>query len=220
MKAISVQNPYATWILLGEKTIEVRSWQTEYRGDLLICSSGMPKIPGMISGCAMCIVSLDDVKPFKKSEMEAACLDEYPGRGNYSWHISNVRIVKPVPVKGKLNFYNVDDALIEIIDDGTLSREESDAIFEKYVMPASYKYEKIGLYLYEKSTETIVRWRVGQDALEYISNDEKEWQLTESGSKYEQAFYEDDEGVEWEEMTEKQAHKLMDSWGIAKPYDE
>lgn len=220
MKAISVQNPYAHWIMCGEKTIEVRSWNTEHRGDLLICSSASPKIPAMISGHALCIVSLDNVTKLKKKDMEAACLDEMPEGDCFAWHLSNVRIVKPVPVKGKLNFYNVDDEQIEIIDDGTLSPEQTEEIFLKYIVPVSYKYGKIGYYYLEKKSGNIVRWRVGQDALEFMSKGSSEWAYTEPESEYEKAFYEGAGNCDLELIEDKEAHKILDAWGVAKPYGE
>ena len=60
MKAISIKNPYATQILRGTKTIEYRSWDTKHCGDLLVCSSANPKVPGMLSGYAICVVNLVD----------------------------------------------------------------------------------------------------------------------------------------------------------------
>lgn len=36
MKAITIIQPWATLIALGEKRIETRSWKTSYRGELLI----------------------------------------------------------------------------------------------------------------------------------------------------------------------------------------
>ena len=145
MKAISVQNPWAHFITTGEKSIEVRSWNTEHRGDLLICSSSAPKIPGMISGCAVCIVSLDDVTPFKRKHLEAACMDEMPEPKSYAWHLSNVRLIKPFPVKGKLNFYNVEDEqIVELVgENGKLSDEEINAAFNEYYMPLTYKFNQI-----------------------------------------------------------------------------
>jgi activating signal cointegrator 1 len=38
LKGLSVRQPYAALIAQGSKTIEVRSWNTSYRGDVLICS--------------------------------------------------------------------------------------------------------------------------------------------------------------------------------------
>jgi len=39
MKALSVKQPWANKIASGEKTIEVRTWYTHYRGPLLIVLS-------------------------------------------------------------------------------------------------------------------------------------------------------------------------------------
>lgn len=220
MKAISIQNPFAHWIMTGEKTIEVRSWNTEHRGDLLICSSASPQIPGMISGQALCIVSLDKVTQFRRNHLEAACIDEMPNPGSFAWHLSNVRIVKPFPVKGKLNFYYIDDDLIEVIDDGTLSPEQTDEVLLKYIMPISYKYGKIGTYYLEKKSGDLVRWRVGQVALEYIKKGSSVWSLSEPDSEYEKEFYDGNGDCELEPITDKQAHKLLDEWGIKKPYGE
>ena len=220
MKAISVQNPFAHWIMCGEKTIEVRTWNTEHRGDLLICSSASPKIPAMISGHALCIVSLDKVTKLKKKDLEAACMDEMPDGDCYAWHLSKVRIVKPIPVKGKLNFYNVDDELIEIIDDGTLTPEQTDEVFLKYIAPVSFKYGQIGYYYEDKTTGKLVRWRVGQDALEYMGKGDLTWTLTEPNSEYEKAFYDGIGKCELEMLEDKAAHKILDSWGIEKPYGE
>lgn len=222
MKAISVQNPWAHFITCGEKTIECRSWNTEHRGDLLICSSSNPKIPGMISGYAVCIVSLDDVTPFRRKHLEGACMDEMPEPNSYAWHLSNVRLIKPIPVKGKLNFYNVEDELVEIFvgeNGNDLTDEEKDAVLTEYYMPLAYKFNQIGLYFKDKNSDTIVRWRVGQNELEYYTPDAKEWKLTEEASVYEQAFYEGSSDC-LEEITPAAAHKLLDSWGCAKPYGE
>ena len=104
MKAISIKNPYATQILRGTKTIEYRSWDTKHRGDLLICSSANPKVPGMLSGYALCIVNLVETTYNRAEDI-------------YEWHLENVRKIKAFPVSGKLNFFDVDDALIHFIDE-------------------------------------------------------------------------------------------------------
>lgn len=141
MKAISIRNPYAHFILCGEKGIECRTWQTDYRGDLLICSSANPKIKYSICGHALCIVRLDSIEPFKKEHLDAACLSDMPEGKCYAWHFTDVRVIKPFPVKGKLNFFNVDDNLIEIIDNGddSMSEEEAGALYAQYFEPLLYK---------------------------------------------------------------------------------
>ncbi|HFC8533055.1 TPA: ASCH domain-containing protein [Neisseria lactamica] len=50
MKALSVRQPYAFLIGNCEKSIELRSWKTDYRGDLLICASKSEKDAWVILG--------------------------------------------------------------------------------------------------------------------------------------------------------------------------
>lgn len=146
MKAISIQQPFAHWIMCGEKNYEYRTWSTDHRGDLLICSSANPKIEGTIPGHALCIVNVTDVIQVNKKNYQELELDEPPARGEklYAWKLENVVIIKPFPVKGKLNFYYIDDELIEIIDDGSdlMSEEEANALIEKYIMPLLYQPKK------------------------------------------------------------------------------
>lgn len=146
MKALSVRNPWAHLIMCGEKEFEFRSWRTDYRGDLLICSSANPKIKNTICGHALCVVRLNDVievttKNYRDFELERSDLT---GGKLYAWQLTDVRVIKPLPVKGKLNFFNVDDELIEIIDNGddNLTDEEADELYKKYIEPLLYKGKK------------------------------------------------------------------------------
>ena len=141
MKAISIRNPYAHFILCGEKTVECRSWQTDYRGDVLICSSANPKIKNTVCGHALCIARLDSIEPFKKEHLHDACMGDIPDGKNYAWHLTDIRVIKPFPVKGKLNFFAVDDSLIEIIDNGddSLTEEEATELYQKHFAPLLYK---------------------------------------------------------------------------------
>lgn len=140
MKAISIRNPYAHDILIGDKTVECRSWQTDYRGDLLICSSANPKIKNTICGHAVCIVRLEKIEPFTKEHLEAACLYDMPEGKNYAWHITKLRHIKPFPVKGQLSLFEVDDSQIEVLMDGDadITEEEAQAFYDKYIAPYLY----------------------------------------------------------------------------------
>ena len=144
MKAISIRNPYAHFILCGEKTIECRSWKTEYRGDLVICSSANPKIENTICGHAICVVRLDKIETFTEKHLEAACMDEMPEEENFAWHLTDLRMIKPFPVKGKLNIYEVDDSQVEILMNGDeeISDEEAQAVYDKYIAPYLYTRNK------------------------------------------------------------------------------
>lgn len=103
MKALSIKNPYATYIILGEKTVEVRSWRTKYRGPLLIVSSASPKIG--LTGHALGFVELVECRPFRPRDARAACGPWEPGF--YAWVLGRPRAIRPFPVKGQLNLYPV-----------------------------------------------------------------------------------------------------------------
>lgn len=117
-KALSVKQPYAGYIANGEKTIEVRSKSTSYRGELLICASKdgkpEPNAPGF--GCTIAFVDLYDCKPLTSltdEEWKRTKLPEYlvqklkqPGRG-YGWFLKNPRRVIEFPVKGQLGIFNL-----------------------------------------------------------------------------------------------------------------
>lgn len=144
MKALSVRNPYAHFIFSGEKEFEFRTWRTEYRGDLLICSSSNPKIKDTINGYALCVVRLNEIFEVTAKNYKDFGLDEKPDGKLYAWQLTDNRTIKPFPVKGKLNFFNVDDELIEIIDNGddSLTQEEADELYTKYIEPLLYKGKK------------------------------------------------------------------------------
>lgn len=126
MKAISIQQPFAFEILSGQKTIEVRTWDTLYRGDLLICSSGKPAFSKMemeeaeeeygctfLYGQALAVVCLADVRHRRKGDEEKALMDEIDPEA-CCWVIEDVRPVIPFPVKGKQGLYEIDDNLITL----------------------------------------------------------------------------------------------------------
>ena len=52
MKAISLWQPWASLLVLGEKKIETRSWDTGYRGPLLIHAAKRQNISELIALCA------------------------------------------------------------------------------------------------------------------------------------------------------------------------
>lgn len=108
MKALSIHPAPAGLILIGDKTIECRSWSTDYRGDLLICSTAKV-VKDTIPGHALCVVTLADVEPFTKKHLKAACMtarDFSPGL--FAWKLENLRLIKPIPLKGKLSLWNYD----------------------------------------------------------------------------------------------------------------
>ena len=123
-RALTVKQPYANDIVTpaymdceglvyGVKSIEVRSRNTSYRGDILICSSSKPVIPGMESGVTLGLVELYDVKPIKDFTIDdwdktRIPRDKRPNITNgYGWLLRNPRKVVEVPIKGQLGIYNL-----------------------------------------------------------------------------------------------------------------
>ena len=134
MKALSIKQPWANFILDGSKTIEIKSWQTLYRGDLLICASQTPasflkktsivdsegrnKVVDkefeveeyMYFGKGLFIAELYDIQPMKKEDEDQALADLLPEC--FSWFLRNVRPVILFEVTGRLNLFDVSDLLI------------------------------------------------------------------------------------------------------------
>lgn len=108
MKALSIHPVYAAWIFAEEKTVECRTWSTQYRGDILICSTAK-KVKNTIPGHALCVVRLVDIVPFGKQHLKPACMQPSDFKpGMYAWILDNVRPIKPIPIKGKLSLWNYD----------------------------------------------------------------------------------------------------------------
>ena len=104
MKALSIRQPWANMISSGKKTIETRKWYTSYRGQLLIVSSKKPPIQP--AGYALAIAELIDCRLMTKKDEEEACCDWYPQA--YAWILTNIKRIKPFPVKGQLGLFDVD----------------------------------------------------------------------------------------------------------------
>jgi hypothetical protein len=115
MKVLSLKQPWAELVLLGDKTIEIRKWNTNFRGKFLIHASrnpdedamkrfGFEELPfGFILGEA----ELVDVKHYNKEEFEKdkdlhLATSEW---GDYGFILKNVKRIKPIATKGALGFW-------------------------------------------------------------------------------------------------------------------
>lgn len=116
MKALSLKQPFAELILQGRKTIELRKWNTHFRGDFLIHASkqadqaamkqfGFDVLPcGFIVGKA----TLADVKEYgSEKEFDEDKEKHLASRewGMYGFILKNVERCRPTAAKGKLNFW-------------------------------------------------------------------------------------------------------------------
>lgn len=115
MKALTIYPDFAMSIVVGTKTVECRTWTTDYRGPILITSSAK-KIKHTIPGHALGVVDLVDIVPFKRCHIEPAGMTGMPRGKCYAWILENPRCIKPIPVKGKLSLWNfADDDKIEYL---------------------------------------------------------------------------------------------------------
>ena len=116
IRVLSVRQPWASLIAAGEKTIELRSWSTRYRGSVLIVA-GVGKWKGETKyscgprGVAICLVDLVDVRPVLPSDAGRACLPP-PAGFDFAWCLKNPRPVPHVRVLGKLGLYRADAELL------------------------------------------------------------------------------------------------------------
>ena len=129
MKVLSLTEPYATLIKNGIKTIETRSWKTNYRGKLYIHASST-KIPKeyrenhelmslvdinnlnygyIICSCELvdCIIMTDEFINNIKNNMKNEYITGIYSKGRYAWILKNVEVLKdPIKAKGHLGVWN------------------------------------------------------------------------------------------------------------------
>ncbi len=146
MKALSIIPCYAMDILEGYKTVECRTWKTDYRGSILICASSR-KMHRCICGHTLCLVDLVDIVPFTKEHLKDACMEQLPSDPCYAWILKNIRPVVPVPAKGKLHLWDYDGDVELISEKKFNSKKTEDEFWDwynslVYLSPRGLKYEK------------------------------------------------------------------------------
>ena len=100
MKVLSIKQPWIELILLGRKTVEFRSWTTDFRGEFLLHSSKKPDL-----SCRSDL-SLDKLEYGKIIGIAELVDVEDFGDGQYGFHLSNVRRIKSISHNGLLYFWN------------------------------------------------------------------------------------------------------------------
>ena len=121
--ALSIRQPWAWLIVNGHKPVENRDWRTNYRGPVLI-HAGKTKDPENYAAMQICellgieLPPLDDL-PRGGIVGEATlydCVTEYDSPWFFGEHGFLLRDARPlpfVPLRGWLNFFNVDPAVLK-----------------------------------------------------------------------------------------------------------
>ena len=119
MKALSIKQPWAELILWGKKKIELRKWNTKFRGTFYIHASGnidkkmmekykFEELPKQsIAGKARLV----DVKIYKDEKEFLKDSKKHLGSniklGKYGFILKDAKRVKPFSYKGQLRFFDV-----------------------------------------------------------------------------------------------------------------
>lgn len=117
MKALSIKQPWAELILQGKKKIEIRKWNTKFRGEFYIHASKTPDKEAMKRfgfeslpyGFIVGKTKLIDVKNYKDKEefdkdkeLHLSTFDW----GNFGFLLEDVKRIERIPAKGNLGFWD------------------------------------------------------------------------------------------------------------------
>ncbi|HEY2865156.1 MAG TPA: ASCH domain-containing protein [Casimicrobiaceae bacterium] len=120
MRALVLRQPWANLVRDGLKKIEVRSWETGHRGDLLICAAKRPnpdlEYDGNLPlGATICVVTVTDCRLLRRADCRPAMLGPDGwlfNEGAFAWVLANPRRLVPRPTVGKLGLFDVPSDLI------------------------------------------------------------------------------------------------------------
>ena len=127
MKVLTIKQPYATLIAEGIKKYEFRTWKTKYRGEILIHAGkgtdqkAMEKYKYLNlvypTGCIIakatitdCLKIDDTVRKILLSENSIiySNIIKHTEWNGYGFKLENVKKIKPIPISGKLSFWEFD----------------------------------------------------------------------------------------------------------------
>ena len=130
MKCLSLKQPFADLLALGEKIIELRKWNTKFRDKFLIhasknidieaCERLDITIDKLTKGAIIGSAFLYDVKEYKNQEefnkdkqKHFSVISKYFDGYKYGFLIKDARMFKTsVSYSGRLGFFEVNDSII------------------------------------------------------------------------------------------------------------
>lgn len=116
MKALSLKQPFAELVLSGKKTIELRKWNTKFRGEFYVHASQTPDHSAMKrfgyselpTGAILGKVTLVAVKKYSSDREHIEDRNKHLANsvwGNHGFILENPKRITPIPCKGKLGFW-------------------------------------------------------------------------------------------------------------------
>ncbi len=139
MKCLSVCQPFAELIIQGKKTIELRKWNTKFRGEFLVHAAKniliedckrMKISSSITTGAIIGKVKLTDVKKYesdkelKSDKKKHHSLSDIT-KNKYGFILESPKKLRvPIPYSGKLNFFEFhpdemknDDVKIDLFEE-------------------------------------------------------------------------------------------------------
>ena len=141
MKCLSISQPFADLIISGKKIIELRKWNTNFRGEFLIHAPIKIRIEDckrlkitkkLVTGVIIGKAELYDVKKYNSSkEVKKDQKFHFASKNfqdkTFGFKIKNVKPLRiPIPWKGQLGFFDVElskariknkDIVTDIVDE-------------------------------------------------------------------------------------------------------
>lgn len=135
-KALTIRQPWASMIIAGLKTIEVRNWRTDYRGPIWVHAARQPDRiirqlnPGLLARLenfakwigwpeafpARCIIGqteIIDCRPLAQNDQAAACC---ACEGQFGLILANtLALARPHSIAGALSFWHVPDSVADLL---------------------------------------------------------------------------------------------------------
>jgi len=139
MKCLSVCQPFADLIIQGKKTIELRKWNTKFRGEFLVHAAQKIRLDDckrlkiksdLIVGSIIGKVELIDVKEYQnvaeiKSDSKKHLVSNNASNNKYGFILQKPKQLKiPIPCNGQLNFFDFKPELTKTNDIKTELFEE------------------------------------------------------------------------------------------------
>ena len=117
MKVLSLKQPFAELVVSGKKTIELRKWNTKFRGEFLVHASKIPDQSAMERlgfselpvGCIVGKAKLVSVKEYKNADDFWKDKDKHLASmewGTFGFVLEGAERMEEIPCKGALNFWN------------------------------------------------------------------------------------------------------------------
>lgn len=118
--AISIRQPWAELILLGRKTIEVRSWTTPHRGALFLHTGAkpakdainlFPELGELTLGSFIGTMEIVSVEAFTQSswirERENHLVPGPMPQAHFGWRLASAKRIEPIAGQGRLGLFPV-----------------------------------------------------------------------------------------------------------------